>query len=84
MGRVSDMLIDVEEFVYSFYDKDGQLTETYPTIVLKAKEKYGVSFGEYAEEVLLGNEGPIEPNYMEEEMAYRQSISQEINDEIPF
>ena len=84
MGKVSAMLMDVEEFVYGFYDKDGELTETYPNIVMKAKEKYGISFGEYAEEVLMGREGPCEPNYMEEEMAYRQSLAKEINDEIPF
>jgi len=84
MGAVKDMLMDVEEFVYSFYDKDGQLTETYPTIVMKAKEQFGISFGEYAEDVLMGNEGPCEPNYMEEEMAYRQSLAEELNDEIPF
>ena len=53
MGKVSAMLMDVENFVYGFYDKDGQLTESYPTIVMKAKDKYGITFGEYAEDVLL-------------------------------
>lgn len=48
--------MDVEDFVYDFYDKDGQLTETYPVIVAKAKEKFGICFGEYAEEVLNGPE----------------------------
>ena len=84
MGAVKDMLMDVEDFVYGFYDKDGQMTETVPVIVSKAKHKFGITFGEYAEDVLLGNEGPCEPNYMEEEMVYRQSLAQELNDEIPF
>jgi len=83
MGKVSAMLMDVENFVYGFYDKDGQLTETYPTIVMKAKDKYGITFGEYAEDVLLGREGPVEPDYMFAEMEYRQAVA-EINDEIPF
>lgn len=56
MGKVSAMLMDVEEFVYDFYDSDGQLTETYPVIIAKAKEKFGISFGEYAEELLNGPE----------------------------
>jgi hypothetical protein len=83
MGAVKDMLMDVEDFVYGFYDKDGQMTETVPVVVAKAKQKFGVTFGEYAEEVLNGNEGPVEPDYMREEMEYRQSLA-EINDGIPF
>ena len=84
MGAVKDMLMDVEDFVYGFYDKDGQLTETYPVIVRKATERFGVSFGEYAQDVLMGDQGPCEPNYMEEEMYYRQSLAEQLNDEIPF
>jgi len=83
MGKVSSMLMDVEDFVYSFYDNEGQLTETYPTIVMKAKDKYGITFGEYAEDVLMGREGPTEPDYQVEEIEYRQAVA-EINDEIPF
>ena len=83
MGKVSSMLMDVEDFVYGFYDNEGQLTESYPTIVMKAKDKYGITFGEYAEDVLMGREGPVEPDYRMEEMEYRQAVA-EINDEIPF
>ena len=54
MGQVKSMLMDVENFVYDFYDNDGQLTESSPIIIAKAKEKFGISFGEYAEEVLNG------------------------------
>ena len=49
MGAVKDMLMDVEQFVYNHYDKDGQLTEATPVIVAKAKQRFGVTFGEYAE-----------------------------------
>ena len=59
MGAVKDMMMDVEDFVYGFYDKDGQMTETVPVIVAKAKQKFGVCFGEYAEEVLEGPEYDI-------------------------
>lgn len=84
MGKVSSMLMEVEDFVYGFYDSNGYMTETVPVIVTKAKQRYGITFGEYAEDVLLGKEEPCEPNYMEQEMVYRQTLSEEINDEIPF
>lgn len=81
MGKVSAMLMDVEEFVYDFYDNDGQLTETSPVIVAKAKEKFGICFGEYAEEVLNGSEGEYDMRQAEAE--YRAEVNQ-INDGIPF
>lgn len=84
MSRVSDMLLEVEDFVYSFYDREGQLTESYPNIVLKAREKYGITFGEYAEDVLMGDVYPTEPNYMPEEIEYRKALTIQFNDEIPF
>jgi len=73
MGRVKDQLMDVEDFVYSFYDKEGQLTETYPVILKKSIEKFGKSFGQYAEDVLNGEflAGP-DYNYREEEMYFSQ------------
>ena len=81
MGKVSAMLMDVEEFVYDFYDNDGQLTETSPVIVAKAKEKFGITFGEYAEEVLNGSEGEYDMRQAEAE--YRAEVNH-INDGIPF
>jgi hypothetical protein len=73
MGRVKDQLMDVEDFVYSFYDKTGQLTATYPVIVKSAIEKFGKPFGEYAEDVLNGDSvyGP-DYDYREEEMYFAQ------------
>lgn len=79
MGAVKDLLMDVEDFVYGFYDKDGQLTETYPVIVDKAIQKFGISFGEYAEEVLMGDNGEYDLRQAEAE--YRAT---QINDDIPF
>jgi|TARA_B110000503_G_scaffold124656_1_gene191389 hypothetical protein len=81
MGAVKDMLMDVEDFVYGFYDNDGQLTATTPVIVAKAKQKFGISFGEYAKEVL---DGP-EYDHREAEMEYRSVMSKtKFNDGIPF
>ena len=81
MGAVKDMMMDVENFVYDFYDKDGQLTETYPVIITKAKEKFGICFGEYAEEVLNGDDGEYDMRQAEAE--YRAEVNT-INDGIPF
>lgn len=81
MGAVKDMMMDVEDFVYGFYDKNGQLTESCPVIVMKAKEKFGISFGEYAEEVLLGEDGEYDMRQAEAE--YRAEL-QLTNDGIPF
>jgi hypothetical protein len=81
MGAVKDMMMDVENFVYDFYDKDGQLTETYPVIITKAKEKFGIHFGEYAEEILNGVDG--EYDMMQAEAEYRAEQAS-INNNIPF
>ena len=81
MGAVKDMLMDVEEFVYGFYDKDGQMIESAPVIVAKAKERFGISFGEYAEEVLNGND--CEYDMRQAEAEYRAELDH-INNSIPF
>lgn len=52
MGAVKDMLMDVEDFVYDFYDSNGVLTETPKVIIEKAIEQFGWSFGTYAGEVI--------------------------------
>jgi TPR repeat protein len=52
MGKVKSMMMDVEDFVYDFYDSYGNLTETPKFIVDKAIDKFGWSFGSYASEVL--------------------------------
>lgn len=79
MGKVKSMLMDVEEFVYDFYDKDGQLTEPCPVIVARAKEKFGITFGEYAEEVLNGDDGEFDMRQAEAE--YQAELA---NDGIPY
>jgi len=79
MGAVKDMMMDVEDFVYGFYDETGQMTETVPVIVAKAKQRIGISFGEYAEEVLRGPEYDMR----QAEMEYRAELSL-TEDRIPF
>jgi len=79
MGAVKDLMMDVEDFVYGFYDKDGQITETVPVIVMKAKQKFGISFGEYAEDVLNGPEYDMR----QAEAEYRAELAS-INERIPF
>lgn len=79
MGAVKDMMMDVENFVYGFYDKDGQMTETVPVIVAKTKQKFGVTFGEYAEDILNGPEYDMR----QAEAEYRAEVAA-MNDEIPF
>lgn len=81
MGQVKSMLMDVESFVYDFYDDKGQLTESAPVIITKAKEKFGISFGEYAEEVLNGENAEYDMRQAEAE--YRAELNS-INEGIPF
>jgi len=56
MGQVKSLLMDVEEFVNDFYTKEGELTESPQKIISLAKEKFGESFGGYAEDVIYGDE----------------------------
>ena len=81
MGQVKSMLMDVEEFVYDHFDKDGQQMESSPVIIAKAKEKFGISFGEYAEEVLNGTDDEYDMRQAEAE--YRAELNS-INEGIPF
>jgi hypothetical protein len=84
MGRVKDMLMDVEDFVYDFYTKEGELTEKPEVIVKLAVKEFGPSFGEYAKEVLE------ESSDMEPHWDWNKSVSQNLvgfemtNDKIPF
>ena len=73
MGQVKSMLMDVESFVYDHFDKDGQLTESAPVIVAKAKQKFGVCFGEYAEEVLNGDDCEYDMRQAEAEYRAEQN-----------
>lgn len=78
MGKVKSMLMDVEEFVYDFYDKEGNLLKSPAYIVAEAKKKFGISFGEYAGEVLEGD------NDMEPHWEFNKPVSYELDDEIPY
>ena len=84
MGKVKDMLMDVEEFVYDFYDKEGNLMKSEAYIIDAAIQKFGTSFGEYAEEVLEG------PKDDEPHWDWNKSVSQNLvgfemtDDTIPF
>lgn len=81
MGRVKDALMDVEDFVYGFYDKDGQLVKSPAFIIDAAIQKFGICFGEYAEEVINGVDGEYDMRQAEAE--YRAEVSS-INERIPF
>ena len=52
MAKVKGLMMDVEDFVYDFYTKDGELTESPKIIINKAIEKFGWSFGSYASDVI--------------------------------
>ena len=52
MAKVKGLMMDVEDFVYDFYTKDCELTESPKTIINKAIEKFGWSFGSYAGDVI--------------------------------
>mgnify|MGYP001037330213 CR=1 FL=1 len=83
MGKVKDMLMDVEDFVYDFYDNDGSLLKSEAFIIDAAIQKFGVSFGEYAEEVL---EGPSdnEPHWDWNKSVSQNLVGYEIDDPIPY
>jgi hypothetical protein len=72
MGAVKDMLMDVEEFVYDFYDKEGNLLKSEAFIVDAAIQKFGSTFGSYAEEVLEG------PSDMEPHWDFNKSVSENL------
>ena len=50
MGKVKEIMMDVEEFVYDFYTPEGVMTESPKVIIEKAIEQFGWSFGSYASE----------------------------------
>ena len=83
MGKVKDMLMDVEEFVYDFYDAQGNLLESPAYIVAEAKKKFGISFGEYAEEVLEGD-NDMEPDWDWNKTVSQNLVGYELDDEIPY
>lgn len=79
MGAVKGMLMDVQEYVHEFYGPDGELIVPRQTIVAQSKKKFGVTFGEYAEEVLNRDTGP---DYLYEEYAHQQLLQEQ--EDVPF
>ena len=84
MGKVKDMMMDVEDFVYDFYTKDGELTESPKIIIEKAIEKFGWSFGSYASEVIENAQEEMGASWDWEKSVSQNLVGFEINEKIPF
>ena len=84
MGKVKSMMMDVEDFVYDFYDSYGNLTETPKFIVDKAIDKFGWSFGSYASEVLQNASEEMGGQWDWNKSVSHNLVGFELNDEIPY
>jgi len=84
MGKVKSMIMDVEDFVYDFYDSYGNLTETPKFIVDKAIDKFGWSFGSYASEVLQNASEEMGGQWDWNKSVSQNLVGFELNDEIPY
>lgn len=84
MGKVKSMMMDVEDFVYDFYDSYGNLTETPKFIVDKAIDKFGWSFGSYASEVLQNASEEMGGHWDWNKSVSQNLVGFELNDEIPY
>jgi len=84
MGKVKSMMMDVEDFVYDFYDSYGNLTETPKFIVDKAIDKFGWSFGSYASEVLQNASEEMGGKWDWNKSVSQNLVGFELNDEIPY
>lgn len=84
MGAVKSMMMDVEDFVYDFYDSYGNLTETPKFIVDKAIDKFGWSFGSYASEVLQNASEEMGGQWDWNKSVSQNLVGFELNDEIPY
>jgi hypothetical protein len=84
MGKVKSMMMDVEDFVYDFYDSYGNLTETPKFIVDKAIDKFGWSFGSYASEVLQNASEEMGGQWDWNKSVSQNLVGFELNDEIPY
>mgnify|MGYP003624735459 CR=1 FL=1 len=56
MSAVKGLMMDVEDFVYDFYTKEGVMLDSPKNIIDKAIAKFGYSFGSYAAEVINQSE----------------------------
>ena len=85
MGKVKDMMMDVEDFVYDFYTADGEMLESPKVIIEKAIEEFGWSFGSYASEVIKEAEGKNGASWDWEKSVSQNLVGFEITDDtIPF
>lgn len=46
MGKVSDLLIEAQEFVLGYMDKEGALTVTEPELYTLAHQHHGIFFAD--------------------------------------
>ena len=79
MGQVKDLMADVEEFVYDFYDDNGNMLESPRYIIDLAIKKFGWSFGSYAGEVFAGADEDMGACW-----EYNKVTNYSLNDELPF
>ena len=84
MGKVKDMMMDVEDFVYDFYTPEGEMTESPKIIIEKAIEKFGWSFGSYASEVIEEAQGEKGASWDWEKSVSQNLVGFEISDEVPY
>ena len=84
MGKVKDMMMDVEDFVYDFYTPEGEMTESPKIIIEKAIEKFGWSFGSYASEVIEEAQEEKGASWDWEKSVSQNLVGFEISDEVPY
>lgn len=84
MGAVKNMMMDVEDFVYDFYDANGVMTESPKVIIEKAIEKFGWSFGSYAGEVIENAQEECGGSWDWEKSVSQNLVGFEISDEVPY
>jgi hypothetical protein len=80
MGKVKDMMMDVEDFVYDFYTPEGVMTESPKVIIEKAIEQFGWSFGSYASEVIEEAEGEMGGSWDWEKSVSQNLVGFEMTD----
>lgn len=85
MSAVKSLMMDVEDFVYDFYTKEGVLTDSPKNIIQKAIDKFGYSFGSYAADVIETSEEQNGASWDFEKSVSMNLLGYEINDDkIPF
>tara|TARA_B110000483_G_scaffold200071_1_gene240156 strand:+ start:592 stop:846 length:255 start_codon:yes stop_codon:yes gene_type:complete len=80
MGKVKEIMMDVEEFVYDFYTPEGVMTESPKVIIEKAIEQFGWSFGSYASEVIEEAQGEMGGSWDWEKSVSQNLVGFEMTD----